>query len=256
MKVLTYIGILLVPSLASADMLQLKDGKVLNGTYAGGTIATVRFEVEGQINDYPVMQVAAITFGGSPGAPVASSSSAPVAMSTAPVQSAPSAATIPAGTPLLVSLSQELDSGNAQVGQMFSGTLVSPLTVGDTVVAPAGSRVNGTVSEVHGARRLLGRNASLSFSLNTLVVGSQQYSISTTAQSEDVKGKGMIKDAAGGAAKGAIFGAIANDDAGDGALGGMAAAAAGGVLRKPDQVVYKSGTILSFDLTQSLQLGR
>lgn len=94
----------------------------------------------------------------------------------------------------------------------------------------------------------------MSFSLNTLVVGNQQYNISTTAQSEDVKGKGMLKDAAGGAAKGAIFGAIANDDAGDGALGGMAASAAGGILRKPDQVIYKAGTILSFDLSSPLTI--
>lgn len=228
-------------------MLQLNDGQVLQGKFAGGTIATVRFEVDGSIKEYPVTQIAAITFDSNAGQSPSNPSPATSAPSTAD-------ATIPAGTPLLVSLSQELDSGKTNEGQSFSATLVSPLTVGNKVVAPAGSKVNGMVTEVHGARRLLGRNASLSMTLTGLMIDGREYSIETTAQSDDLKGKGLIKDAAGGAAKGAIFGAIANDDAGDGALGGMAASAAGGILRKPDQVIYKSGTVLAFDLTQAVSL--
>ncbi len=86
--------------------------------------------------------------------------SASVSNNAAPAASNAAASvsgTIPSGTPLVVSLSQELDSKHAEVGQTFGGTLVSPLTVGDRVVAPAGSKVLGKVTEVHQARRLLGR---------------------------------------------------------------------------------------------------
>ncbi|QYY37171.1 hypothetical protein [Ruficoccus sp. ZRK36] len=254
--------IALLASSASADMLQLRDGTVHNGTYAGGTIASVRFEIGSDIKTFPVSQVAAITFGGSgpvtTSSAVAADSAVPVSESTSVDTSSSSSAasgTIQAGTPLVVSLGQELDSKNAQEGQVFTGTLVSPLTIGDKVVAPAGSKVEGKVVEVRQARRVLGRNASLSFTLTRITVGSQQYAISTSAQSESRRGQGMIGEAAKGAATGATWGAIADDDnVGNDALAGMATSAVSGVLRKPEQVVYQQGAILSFDLTSPLEL--
>lgn len=253
---LVILSLLSTLTTVSADMLQLKDGTVHTGTYAGGKISTVRFEIGDEIKTFPVDQVAAITFGGDAGSGAASAPAASAAPAAAAQTSyAASGGAIAAGTPLVVSLGQELDSSTAQIGQTFSGTLVSPLTVGNQVVAPAGSKVQGTVTEVHQARRLLGRNASLSFSLTTLVVDGKEYPISTNAQSENVRGQGMIGEAAKGAARGATWGAIADDnDVGNDALAGMASSAVGGVLRKPEQVVYKQGTILSFDLTSPVTL--
>ncbi len=67
----------------------------------------------------------------------------------------------------------------------------------------------------------------------------------------------MIGGAAKGAARGATWGAIADDDnVGNDALAGMASSAVGNVMRKPEQVVYKQGAILSFDLTQSVSLDK
>ncbi|MDP0495139.1 MAG: hypothetical protein Q7Q73_02925 [Verrucomicrobiota bacterium JB024] len=255
MKILLPLSLLITVATASADMLQLKDGTIHNGTYAGGKISTVRFEIGDEIKTFPVDQVAAITFGGDSGSAASSAPAASAAPAAAQTSYAASGGSIAAGTPLVVSLGQELDSASAQVGQTFSGTLVSPLTVGNQVVAPAGSKVQGRVTEVKQARRLLGHNASLSFSLTTLVVNGKEYSISTNAQSENVRGQGMLGEAAKGAARGATWGAIADDnDVGNDALAGMASSAVGGVLRKPEQVVYKQGAILSFDLTSPVTL--
>ena len=45
---------------ASADTLELKDGRVIRGRYLGGTRVIVRFEVEGDVQTFRVSEVAAV----------------------------------------------------------------------------------------------------------------------------------------------------------------------------------------------------
>lgn len=45
---------------ASADTLELKDGRVIQGRYLGGTRVIVRFEVEGDVQTFRVSEVAAV----------------------------------------------------------------------------------------------------------------------------------------------------------------------------------------------------
>ncbi|WOO43294.1 hypothetical protein [Rubellicoccus peritrichatus] len=241
----------------NADMLELRNGQVLQGTYAGGTIATVRFESNNDIKSYPVSEVAAISFDQKDGANPLPSATTGVARPMAVEASAGTTAasiSVPAGTPLLVSLQQELDSGKSKKGQEFSATLAANLMSGNTVVAPAGSIVKGRIDEVKSAGRLR-KEASIAFSLTEIIINGKTYPINTTEQSQSDKERGgMLKGAAGGAARGSIFGAITDNDVGDSAAGGAAAGAAGGLLRKGNQVVYQKGTVLSFNLTQPLSV--
>jgi len=50
------------------------------------------------------------------------------------------AQTIPAGTPVTVRISSEINSGTAQAGETFEGSLARKLVVGGKTIAPAGSR--------------------------------------------------------------------------------------------------------------------
>ena len=50
------------PRPAPADVLELKGGKVLNGTYAGGTAGTIRFETGGNVQVIETSQALALTF--------------------------------------------------------------------------------------------------------------------------------------------------------------------------------------------------
>src|ERR1700680_682221 len=45
---------------ASADTLELKDGRVIQGRYLGGTRVIMRFEVEGDVQTFRVSEVSAV----------------------------------------------------------------------------------------------------------------------------------------------------------------------------------------------------
>src|ERR1700732_2002709 len=96
--------------IATADTLELKDGRVLQGRYLGGTQAVLRFEVNGNIQTFNINDAVALTFtnGGSasappPPAPVTAPALAPrpVVRAAEPIP-AGGTVTIPAGQSILV----------------------------------------------------------------------------------------------------------------------------------------------------------
>jgi hypothetical protein len=53
---------LLLAAAASADTLELKDGRVLQGRFLGGTQAVMRFESNGEVRTFNINDIAALTF--------------------------------------------------------------------------------------------------------------------------------------------------------------------------------------------------
>src|SRR5256885_15674407 len=49
---------------ASADTLELKDGRVLKGKYLGGTQAVLRFEINNEVQTFNTSEIVALTFTG------------------------------------------------------------------------------------------------------------------------------------------------------------------------------------------------
>src|SRR5438552_18248793 len=47
---------------ATADTLELKDGRVLKGKYLGGTQAVLRFEINGEVQTFNTTDLVALTF--------------------------------------------------------------------------------------------------------------------------------------------------------------------------------------------------
>ncbi|HKN74380.1 MAG TPA: hypothetical protein VJW94_04315 [Candidatus Acidoferrum sp.] len=86
-------------SAAAADTLELKDGRVLQGRYLGGTQAVLRFEINGEVQTFNVTDAVAITFTGNSGktsAPaVAPPTDAPAAVAPPPAAPAPTSAAPP-----------------------------------------------------------------------------------------------------------------------------------------------------------------
>src|SRR5713226_9895729 len=92
---------------ASADTLELKDGRVLKGKYLGGTQAVLRFELNGEVQTFNTADIVALTFTGySAPAAAPSAAMAPAAASMASSASGGSV-TIPAGQSPLVRMSDE-----------------------------------------------------------------------------------------------------------------------------------------------------
>ena len=88
----------------SADILELKDGTILDGTYMGGTTGTLRFQSKGNMEVFPITSVMALTISRttkqSPGSQAQpSQSTVVVAPQAAPSAPSPSAGplVVPAG---------------------------------------------------------------------------------------------------------------------------------------------------------------
>src|SRR5580692_4619893 len=104
------LGLLLAGG-AVADTLELKDGRVLQGRFLGGTQALLRFSVNGEVQTFNVTEIVALTFtAGSGGAAAAPSPApAPVAPAVAAV-SAGGSVVVPAGQSMLVRMIDGVDS--------------------------------------------------------------------------------------------------------------------------------------------------
>lgn len=221
-----------------ADILELKNGTVLDGKYAGGTAGTVRFDAGAGMQIIETSQIIALTFTAPAGAyaPAAPAAPAPVA--------APSSVTIPYGTTLLVRMMDSVSSRNAP-GANFTTRLEYDLVVNGVVAVPAGTVIYGKVQSSTQARRAFGKS-TLDIRLAQMVPNGSPIPIATSGYAE--AGEASIRKAARGAAVGAGIGAIV--DGGNGAGKGAAIGATASLLKKGQTVTIPPGTLLEFTLTQ------
>jgi Glycine zipper len=139
--------------------------------------------------------------------------------------------TAPAGARVTVTLDQTLSTEHAVVGDLFTGTVQTPLTDDRTVIVPVGSRIRGTVTAVQKSGGA-GQDAVLKVHFEEIVVDGETYPIRATLLKANATLEGTrttgerVGAGAVGAGAGAIIGAIIGD--GTGALIGAAAGAAAG----------------------------
>lgn len=129
------------------------------------------------------------------------------------IQKRQTSTAIPTGTSIQVRLNTPLDTGEAQPGQTFTGTVAEAVVAGGTTVLAKGTAVKGKVTEAVSSGRLK-RPASITLVLTT--VSSQPLKIDGKSH--------LLRNAAligGGAAAGAIIG---------GATGGKKGAAVGAAI--------------------------
>ncbi|MBZ5544618.1 MAG: hypothetical protein LAO07_13200 [Acidobacteriia bacterium] len=264
-------AVILLSATAWADTLELKDGRLLQGKYLGGTQDTLRFQVQGNIEVYRVADVLALTFGeasvgtstpASQPAPQAAPSAQPSALAAAPASATPSApatdsVTVPAGTYLRVRMIDGVDSQRNRVGDRFAASLDEDLVVGGTVAARKGTDVYGRLADTKQAGQMTGRS-ELKLELTDILINGVAHPIITgdyqTAGSS--RTSDSAKKVGGGAALGAIIGAIAGGGKGAaiGAGVGAGAGTAVQVLTHGEQVRVPSETLLEFRLEQPLTL--
>jgi len=245
---------------ASADTLELKSGKVVQGRYLGGTQAVIRFEVNGEVQTFSTNDAVALTFtghAGSASAPAAAPAAAltPTAAHT-PEASAPAPGgdvTVPAGQSLLVRMIDAVDSAKDQPGKVFHASLETDLTVGNSIVARKGTDVYGRLANAQKSGTFSG-SSELQLELTRLVIDGKDYTVVSSDYTLKGKGQGSqtAKKVGGGAVAGAIIGAIAGGGKGAaiGAAAGSAAGAGVQVLTKGSQVKVPSETLLEFRLQQ------
>jgi hypothetical protein len=258
------IGLVIFSVSASADTLQLRDGRVVQGRFLGGTQASVQFESSGKIDLYDVDQVISITFTGAPSSSPEMRMAPPLRDrerdrnrdSDAPTAAAPrgdSGLTVPAGTNLLVRMIDSVDSDKNRVGDRFRASLEQDLAVDGVIVARRGADVYGRLAEAKESGHFEGKS-QLKLELTDILINARlqpilsgDYEVSGSSRGSDTAKKVGV-----GAIAGTVIGAIAGGGKGAaiGAGVGAGAGAAVQVMTKGEQVHVPSETLLDFRIAQ------
>jgi len=180
--------------------------------------------------------------------------------------------TVPANTVIRVRIDNQLNSKTARVGDRFTTTVTEPAYAGGVEVIPVGSKIAGRVSTVRRAGRRTPGAITVGFYQVQLPSG-KVYAINgslSSLQADDVNAdnEGTVegrsnrkRDAVfigGGAATGAIIGAIAGGGkgAGIGAILGGGLGTGARVYEREREAEVKSGTEFGVILNRSVRLPR
>jgi len=168
---------------------------------------------------------------------------------------------LPVGTKVSVRTEETIDSATAVEGQTYAAEIADdvPDANGDVVV-PRGANAQVVIRSASKGGRFHG-TSDLVLDLQSISVGGQQYTVSTTDLVKSGKqGFGANKRTAiftgGGAALGAVIGAIAGGGKGAaiGAGAGAGAGAVGQIATKGGSIKVPAETVLTFQLDKPVQI--
>jgi hypothetical protein len=264
-------SLILLAEIGFADTLELKDGRVLQGRYLGGTQAVLRFQVNGDVQTFPTNDIVGLTFTRNSGSAPAPAAAPPPqeepAPASVPSQAAPHPAaansyaggdvSVPAGQSILVRMIDGVDSSKNHVGDLFHASLETDLNVNGVLVARKGTDVYGRLASSDKGGTFSGKS-ELQLELTRLVIDGRDYPVVSSDYNVQGKSQGSstAKKVGGGAVAGAIIGAIAGGGKGAaiGAAAGGGAGAGVQILTKGDRVKVPSETLLEFRLQQPVMI--
>jgi len=231
---------------AAGDTVTLKDGRVVTGTYLGGSAAEVRIESRQRIEHLNVADIDTVRFG-------SSYRSNQAVLGDARTD----AVALPPGTKFVIRMIDGVDSERNARGQTFAASLDEPVLVDGYTVIPRGADVVVKLVDDKHAGKLAGRT-SLTLDLVSVNVKGQMVDVNTQTVTEESSSRSArtAKMAGGGALLGGIIGAAAGGGKGAAIGVGSGAAAGAGVeiLTKGQRVRIPSETRLTFVLENAVRL--
>lgn len=179
--------------------------------------------------------------------------------------------TVSANQIIRVRMEDTITSGNARIGDRFRTTVVDPVYAGGVEVIPAGSTITGRVTSVKRAeRKSKAGTMGVQFVSVQLPNGTARAIngslTDVTGNNNDYDNEGQVTGRSatkrnvvfigGGAATGALIGAIAGGGkgAGIGAIVGGGLGVAGAVFSKGKEAEVRPGTEFGVILNQSISL--
>jgi len=240
---LLHIGLSLACVLAAmaADTVTLKNGRVVTGTYLGGSSHEVKLDVGDRLQTLNIEEIASIQFGS------AQDAATPAGPRTV----------LPAGTRFAIRMIDGVDSERNAIGQTFAASLDEPIMINGETVIPRGADVVVKLVDDKESGKLTGRT-TLTLDLMSVKVNGRMVDVNTETVTEESSSRGArtAKMAGGGALLGTIIGAVAGG--GKGAAIGLGAGAATGagaeILTKGQRVHIPSETRLTFVLDNAVRL--
>jgi peptidoglycan hydrolase-like protein with peptidoglycan-binding domain len=177
--------------------------------------------------------------------------------------------TLPPDTVISVQMNGTLSSRTARVGDKFTATVTVPVYVNGRTVIPAGSIVEGRVTQVTPAKRM-NRSGTIGIDFDALVFpNGSAVNLVGSLTSDDPETRRRIDDESrmsgkrnerasvfigGGGAIGAVLGAISGGGKGAvlGGIAGAGAGVAGILLSKGEEAEVPSGTPFGVQIKQAL----
>ncbi len=165
--------------------------------------------------------------------------------------------TVASGTSLPIRLADALDSATTQQGQTVHGTLAADIIADNMIAIPRGTTVTGRVVDAKDAAHFSGSSV-LSVEMTQVDLKGNPLQISTAAFTQQGKGRGKntAVKTGGGAALGAIIGAIAGGGKGAaiGAASGGGLGAGVNAVTRGEQVKIPAETLINFRLQSPLSV--
>jgi hypothetical protein len=167
--------------------------------------------------------------------------------------------TVPAGTQLSVSLTSDITTKTAHVGDPVNARLASDLVVNQRTALAAGAPVHGTVTQVVSGSAKIGGVPTLALAFDRLDLGNGK-TVSITGRIVQQGKSETATDTAkivGGAAAGAIIGHQIGDDDKGKVIGGVLGGAAGAVAahKTGGEVTLPAGSVLVFATEAAFEVG-
>jgi hypothetical protein len=234
---------MLAAILAQADMLYLRNGRSVRGTFISGNSREIRFLAEnGRAQRYQLSAVERLTFG----------DETQTAMRTRSTSSV-----VPSGTTITVSLIDDIDSNETDVGRTYRASLDEPIVVDGRTIAPHGANASVQVVQVDQSGAVSGRE-EIALVLSEILLAGRRVRVPETQHAE-VAAKSRSQESAkvigGTAVVGAIIGGIAGGAKGA-AIGAASGAGAGVAIQaiRGQRIRIPGETKLDFTLAQPLGL--
>jgi hypothetical protein len=174
--------------------------------------------------------------------------------------SVPTSYTLAAGTQVDATITDAISSRQAKAGDPFTASVVEDVNADGRVAIPAGSTVQGTITEVSPAPNA-GSTGTLTLAVSSVTVRGTTYDVAVSIDSLQTTNEGRGVSAmdavrvGGGAAAGAILGRVIGGNATGtvvgGVIGGVAGVAVSAAIKDVD-IVLPAGTHLMLTLKQRL----
>lgn len=183
--------------------------------------------------------------------------SAPPRNEAPPQPPQPKYSTLAAGTVLPVRILDPIDTSVNKTGDTFRAAVDEDIMVGNSILIPRGSQVEGELTYVERSGRVKGR-AAVSLQLVSMQVGSRTYPLKSdilSFEAESTKKKDAAKVGIGSGI-GAVVGAIAGGGKGA-AIGAAVGAGAGGATvaaTRGEELKYDVEHPFEFTLNEDLQV--
>jgi len=230
--------LLSISSLSMSDTLELADGTVIEGDLVGTSNGIVMFNTGDNIEAYPESEVLGIFL------------SAGVATARE-IEAAPEAPAlvVPAGTRLVIRMTDSIDSKRHSAGHKFRGQLEGALVAEGVTVAPRGSFVYGTITAAQSSGRMAGK-ATLAMEFTDIMIDDQLYPFATEGLA--AQSSGEAQRTVGRTARAAVIGGLI--DGSSGARTGAKVGAGASLLTSGQSLSVPAGTLLETTLRVPLQV--